>query len=235
VHRDLKPENIMLAKDARVKILDFGLARATPRRDERRARKKTAAAPADETKHLTSEGAVLGTANYMSPEQALGKEVDYRSDQFSFGLILHEMASGKQAFARNTSVETMAAIVRDEPSAIEEKIPAPLKWIIDRCLHKEPEQRYESTRDLYRDLRNLRDHFSEAYASGALASVAQATARRWKILALVATCMLFAALLGYLLRSTGQNIGNYRYTPFAARRLARSGLRMARRLRMQGR
>ena len=78
----------------------------------------------------------------MSPEQALGKEVDYRSDQFSFGLILHEMASGKQAFARNSSVETMAAIVRDEPSAIEEKIPAPLKWIIDRCLHKEPEQRY---------------------------------------------------------------------------------------------
>ena len=104
----------------------------------------------------------------MSPEQALGKEVDYRSDQFSFGLILHEMASGKQAFARNSSVETMAAIVRDEPSAIEEKIPAPLKWIIDRCLHKEPEQRYESTRDLYRDLRNLRDHFSEAYSSGDL-------------------------------------------------------------------
>src|SRR5271170_6280126 len=131
VHRDLKPENIMLAKDGRVKILDFGLARqaratSSPRRgtDE----EETVAPPADETKHLTSEGAVLGTASYMSPEQALGKEVDYRSDQFSFGLILHEMASGKQAFSRNSSVETMAAIVRDEPPAIEEKIPAPLKW-----------------------------------------------------------------------------------------------------------
>jgi eukaryotic-like serine/threonine-protein kinase len=218
VHRDLKPENIMLAKDARVKILDFGLARATTSPRRATGEEETAAAPADETKHLTGEGAVLGTASYMSPEQALGKMVDYHSDQFSFGLILHEMASGKQAFARNSSVETMAAIVRDEPSPIEEKIPAPLKWIIDRCLHKEPEQRYESTRDLYRDLRNLRDHFSEAYASGALGPVAaqQATARIWKIPVIVGTCMLLAALLGYLLRPAGQNIGNYRYTPFAS-------------------
>src|SRR5271168_2589866 len=173
VHRDLKPENIMLAKDGRVKILDFGLARQS--RAAASSRKATGeeetVAPADDTQHLTSEGAVLGTASYMSPEQALGKEVDYRSDQFSLGLILHEMASGKQAFARNSSVETMAAIVRDEPSAIEEKIPAPLKWIIDRCLHKEPEQRYESTRDLYRDLRTLRDHFSEVYASAVFTPV----------------------------------------------------------------
>src|SRR5271163_3552365 len=184
VHRDLKPENIMLAKDGRVKILDFGLARQTratgsPRRA---TGEEETLAPADETKHLTSEGAVLGTASYMSPEQALGKEVDYRSDQFSFGLILHEMASGKQAFTRSSSVETMAAIVRDEPSVIEEKIPAPLKWIIDRCLHKEPDQRYESTRDLFRELKDLREHLSEAYASGALAPVAAAAKQRhWNI------------------------------------------------------
>ncbi len=220
VHRDLKPENIMLAKDGRVKILDFGLARqsraaATSRKAT--GEEETVAPPADETKHLTSEGAVLGTASYMSPEQALGKEVDYRSDQFSFGLILHEMASGKQAFARNSSVETMAAIVRDEPAVIEEKIPAPLKWIIDRCLHKEPEQRYESTRDLFHELKNLREHFSEAYTSGALAPVAaaQAKSRSWKIPAICAACLLLAAFLGYLLRPTGQDISKYHYTPFA--------------------
>ena len=153
----------------------------------------------------------------MSPEQALGKTVDYRSDQFSFGLILHEMASGKQAFARNSSVETMAAIVRDEPAVIEEKIPAPLKWIIDRCLHKEPEQRYESTRDLFHELKNLREHFSEASTSGALAPVAaaQAKSRSWKIPAICAACLLLAAFLGYLLRPAGQDIGKYRYTPIA--------------------
>jgi serine/threonine protein kinase/WD40 repeat protein len=221
VHRDLKPENIMLGKDGRVKILDFGLARqARATGTQRRATgAEDTVAPADETQHLTSEGAVMGTAGYMSPEQALGREVDYRSDQFSFGLILHEMASGKQAFARNSSVETMAAIVRDEPSPIEEKIPPPLKWIIDRCLHKEPEQRYESTRDLFHELKNLREHFSEAYSSsGVLAPVpAQSRTFRWKLLAgVAAACLLAVAVVIYALRPVGQSIGSYQYTPFAS-------------------
>ena len=218
VHRDLKPENIMLAKDGRVKILDFGLAHATSSPRRATGLEETVALPTDETRHLTSEGTVLGTASYMSPEQALGKVVDYRSDQFSFGLILHEMASGKRAFARNSSVETMAAIVRDEPSAIEEKIPAPLKWIIDRCLHKEPEQRYESTRDLYRDLRNLRDHFSEAYTSAVFAPVAgdQPHSRGWRLPAICAACIVLTAMLVYVLKPSGQDIANYRYTPFAS-------------------
>jgi eukaryotic-like serine/threonine-protein kinase len=212
VHRDLKPENIMLAKDGRVKILDFGLARQS-----RTTSSDETSAP-DSDRNLTNAGTILGTAAYMSPEQALGRDVDFRSDQFSFGLILHEMASGKQAFARASSVEVMAAIVRDEPSVIEEKIPAPLKWIIDRCLAKEREQRYESTRDLYRDLKNLRDHFSEAYTSGALVPVAaaQIKPRSWKIPAISAACLLLAGMLGFLLRPTGQDIGRYRYTPFAS-------------------
>ena len=157
----------------------------------------------------------------MSPEQALGKEVDYRSDQFSFGLILHEMASGKQAFARNSSVETMAAIVRDEPPAIEEKIPAPLKWIIDRCLHKEPEQRYESTRDLFHELKNLREHFSEAYSSsGALAAVpvkARPLAGNFS----PESPRVPGSSAAWRPSQAGRSgLANYRYTPFAVRRLA---------------
>ena len=220
VHRDLKPENIMLAKDGRVKILDFGLARqarivgqgngANPDRTA------TFAAASDESENLTEAGTVLGTASYMSPEQALGKQTDFRSDQFSFGLILHELASGKRAFAKASKVETMAAIVREEAPAMDEKVPPPLRWIVDRCLAKEPEQRYESTRDLFRELRNLRDHYSEAHTSAVLAPVATRTIRRrWKLPLALAACLLFGAIPTYLLVPRGQDIGNYRYTPLA--------------------
>jgi eukaryotic-like serine/threonine-protein kinase len=218
VHRDLKPENIMLTREGRVKILDFGLARHTPTSSGAAAGEvaATSAPDADETKHLTHEGTVIGTASYMSPEQALGKAVDFRTDQFSFGLILYELASGKRAFARDSLVETMAAIVRDDAPPIQEKLPAPMKWIVDRCLAKEPEQRYESTRDLFRDLRNLRDHFSEVHTSGALAPIPPPKKRgRWRTPALCAGFMLLAGLVGYLLKPAGQDIGNYRYTPIS--------------------
>jgi eukaryotic-like serine/threonine-protein kinase len=220
IHRDLKPENIMLSKDGRAKILDFGLARLT-RIVSSQAEPSDSGetlVPDTSTQNITDAGAILGTANYMSPEQALGHETDYRSDQFSFGLILYELASGKQAFAKASTIETMAAIVSEEPPSIDAKLPPPLRWIIDRCLAKEPGQRYESTRDLYRDLRNLGDHFSEAYSGDVLAPVVaqQTMASRWKAPAIVCTGMVVAALFGYLLRPTGQRIGNYRYTPFAS-------------------
>ncbi|MGB6133291.1 MAG: protein kinase [Acidobacteriaceae bacterium] len=220
VHRDLKPENIMLAREGRVKILDFGLARHTPAPGALGSGLDAASAT-EATRHLTHPGAVMGTANYMSPEQAAGKAVDYRTDQFSFGLILYEMASGKRAFACASAVETMAAIVREDPPPIEEKLPAPLKWIIDRCLAKEPEQRYESTRDLARDLCSLRDHFSEAYTSGSLAPIAeQKKRRRWNLPAAIAASCLITALLAALLLPVGQDISKYRYTPFASNAFA---------------
>ena len=217
VHRDLKPENIMLAKDGRVKILDFGLARHTTGGAFAVSGSAETSLPDDSTRNMTREGAVMGTASYMSPEQASARPADFRTDQFSFGLILYEMAAGKKAFARPSAVETMAAIVRDDTPPIEEKLPAPLKWTIDRCLAKEPEQRYESTRDLFRDLRNLRDHFSEAYSSAALAPVTAPNKRRpWLISASVGVaCLLVGALLAFLLKPAGQEIGKYRFTPFA--------------------
>jgi Tol biopolymer transport system component len=127
------------------------------------------------------------------------------------------MASGKKAFLRTSRVETMAAIVREDPPSLEEKLPAPLKWIIDRCLAKEPEQRYESTRDLFRELRDIREHFSEAYSSsGAMPVVAEKKRRRWAFPAAVGVALLLGGLLVYLLKPAGQDIGKYRYTPFAS-------------------
>src|SRR5277367_2844522 len=223
VHRDLKPENVMMAKDGRIKILDFGLARQSKVSSDRgetaayQDPSATFASPGDGSQHLTQDGAILGTASYMSPEQALGHEIDYRSDQFSLGLIIYELISGKQAFAKPSSVETMAAIVREEPPTLDEKLPPPLRWIIDRCLAKEPEQRYESTRDLYRDLRNLRDHISEAYTSASFTPVAaKPKGRDWRVRASVGIgCLILGSLAAWLLKPAGQNIAKYRYTPFA--------------------
>src|SRR5688572_23858744 len=149
IHRDLKPENIMITTDGVVKILDFGLA-------------KTFGATAAD---VSEPGMLVGTYSYMSPEQARAGEIDYRSDQFSFGSILYEMLTGTRAFDGSSGVETLFMVVRDEPASLSNvasHVPAPLRWIVDRCLSKDPEDRYVSTRDLARDLQYLRDHFSEA-------------------------------------------------------------------------
>ena len=162
VHRDLKPENLMISKDGFVKILDFGLAKLVEPAAVDGSVLPTAVAPG------TLPGTVMGTVGYMSPEQASGEPVDYRSDQFAFGSILYEMATGRRAFQRKTGAETLAAIIREEPEPVGQlnpKAPAPVRWIIERCLVKEPEERYTSTRDLARDLRSVRDHLSEASIS----------------------------------------------------------------------
>jgi WD40 repeat protein len=132
---------------------------------------------------------------YMSPEQASGMQLDFRSDQFSLGSILYEMATGKRAFQKKTPIDTLAAILNEDPEAIgaiNPQVPAPLRWIVERCLSKEPEYRYASTKDLARELAGLRDHLSEASISGA-ALAGKAVRRRS---ALVPAALLAAALGG---------------------------------------
>jgi len=223
VHRDLKPENVMLNRDGRVKILDFGLARALPAGFVRSGSSaETIVAPGSSpTQYVTSPGMVLGTSAYMSPEQAKGLDADYRSDQFAFGLIVYEMLAGKQAFARPSAVETMAAIVRDEPAPLDGKIPVTLRWVVERCLEKDPGQRFDSTKDLYQQLRMLRDHYSEAFSSSVapvsseVVTAAAPRSRNWLWPVITAVAVVLAAALGYWLKPDGINLAKYKFTPIA--------------------
>src|SRR5271165_4899206 len=153
-HRDLKPENIFVTKDGRVKILDFGLAKLQP------SKAASAEGPTASFQQQTSPGHVLGTVGYMSPEQVRGQPADARSDIFAAGAVLYEMLTGKRAFHKATSAETMSAILNEDPPAVSQiapSVPPGLQRIVNRCLAKSPEQRFQHASDLGFALESLSD------------------------------------------------------------------------------
>ncbi len=213
VHRDLKPENVMVNRDGFAKILDFGLAKLSGPVSDAGSQLATLGAPG------TRPGMVLGTVGYMSPEQASGQLLDFRSDQFSLGAILYEMATGKRAFQKRTAVETLSAIIREEPEPIaasNPEAPSPLRWIVERCLAKDPEDRYASTRDLARDLDQTLGHISETSGEAPAAARPKSRRRLWWAAALLALLAVGAA--GLALRSRAGASGSAK-APASLRRV----------------
>jgi len=206
VHRDLKPENIMITRDGRVKILDFGLARQIAPRDGDATLALT----------LTSPGAVLGTAGYMSPEQISAAEVDHRSDIFSLGLVLHECLTGRQTFERTTAVETMAAILREDTPELPDTVTPGLRQIVYHCLEKEPDRRFHSARDLAFALRSLSSTTStRASAPAPMLTTAKASRWRWPLASAVLVVLLLALAVPQFLELEPIDLAAYKFTPFA--------------------
>ncbi len=204
IHRDLKPDNLWITKDGRLKILDFGLAKQVAAFGRGSGSLMPTEAMAAGGVH-TEEGMILGTVGYMSPEQVRGEAVDARSDLFSFGAVLFEMLSGKRAFARDSTSDTLAAILRDEPPELEASgraIPPGLQRVLQHCLEKDPAHRFQEAHDLAFALETLSSPSdSAAPFTAPFAPPNRRATRLWA--GLVALLVLGAGALGWFLRGGG--------------------------------
>src|SRR5947209_9121427 len=179
VHRDIKPANIFVTRRGQAKILDFGLAKLVPQRRAVGESVSVAAGGSTADEHLTSPGAALGTVAYMSPEQARGEELDARTDLFSFGVVLYEMATGRQAFSGNTSAVIFEAILNRTPTSpmlLNPHLPGELDRIINKLLEKDRAARYETAASLRTDLQRLKREIDSGQAATTVTPVQKSVA-----------------------------------------------------------